>query len=83
MIGENNSAQAPTPNELMQWANSHGANHPIVVDPGFNQTVQYLYAAPGFNGSFYLPNMQLLSPGMVVEKSNTQLQLNQVLAHLP
>ena len=67
----------------MQWANDYGADHPVVADPGFNETAQYLYASSSFNGSFYLPNMQLLSAGRVVEKSNDWIYQSDIQAVLP
>ena len=67
----------------MQWANDYGVTHPVVADPGFGETVNYLYAAPNFNGTFYLPNMQLLSSGMVVEISNGYVSESDVINHLP
>ncbi len=82
-MGENDYSQTPSQAELMQWANDYGLNHPVVADPGFNVTAQYLWASPSFNGSFYLPNMQLLSSGMVVIESNTWLYESQVVDSLP
>ena len=70
MIGENNQGGTPSQSELQWWANQYNLTHPVVADPGFNETVQYLYGDPNFNGSFGLPNMQLLSSGMVVRVSN-------------
>ena len=67
----------------MNWANQYGISHPVVADPGFAETGQYLYAASNFNGSFYLPNMQLLSQGGVVVYSNEYLTHNQILSVLP
>ena len=82
-MGENYDYQTPSQAELMQWANDYGLNHPVVADPGFNITAQYLWAASDFSGSFFLPNMQLLSPGMVVAYSNTWLYEGQVVNYLP
>ena len=82
MLGENNSGQTPSQSELMQWATQYGITHPVVADPNFDETAQYLFADPNFNGQFYLPNMQLLSPGRVVAISNgwvNQSNIQQVL----
>ena len=67
----------------MQWANSFGIEHPVVADGGFAETANYLWADPSFDGMIYLPNMQLLSEGMVVEMSNTWVGESDVLTHLP
>ena len=83
LIGENYSGQTPSQSELMQFANQNGIAHPVVADPGFSETGNYLYASSSFNGSFYLPNMQLLSSGMVVVKSNDYVNESDVLNNLP
>ena len=82
LIGENYSGQPPSQAELMQWASDYGISHPVVSDPGFAETAQYLYADPNYNGMFYLPNMQLLSPGMVVEISNGWISQNDFMGFL-
>ena len=70
MIGENNQGSTPSQSDLQYWANQYNLTHPVVADPGFNETAQYLWGDPNFNGSFGLPNMQLLSSGMVIRASN-------------
>ena len=82
MIGENNSGQTPSQSDLYLWANTYGLTHPVVADPGFDVTAQYLFADPNFSGSFGLPNMQLLSPGMVVEMSNTWVSQSDFMPYL-
>ena len=82
MIGENNYGQTPSQNDLMQWATQYNLTHPVVADPNFDETAQYLFGDPNFSGDFYLPNMQLLAPGRVVTISNgwvTQSNVQQVL----
>jgi hypothetical protein len=69
LIGETNTGD-PAQEDLMEWATDYGLTHPVLADPGFSEIVNYLYADPSFNGSFGLPNMELLSPGMVVVSSN-------------
>jgi hypothetical protein len=71
LIGETNSSDNPTQEDLMQWASDYGLTHPVVADPGFSEYVNYLWADPGFTGNFGLPNMVLLSPGLQVEYSNS------------
>ena len=82
-MGENYNGQTPSQSELLQFANQNGISHPVVADPNFDETGNYLFASPSFNGSFYLPNMQLLSSGMVVVKSNDYVNESDVLNNLP
>ena len=83
MIGENNYGQTPSQSDLMQWANTYGLTHPVVADPGFAETALYLSADPNFNGTFYLPNMQLLAQDRVVHISNGWAYLYDVQQVLP
>jgi hypothetical protein len=90
LLGENNSSQTPSQSELMQWANSYGITHPVVADGdmngdgyNFDETINYLFASPDFDGSFFLPNMQLLAPGLVVQASNTIVSEQQIVNVLP
>ena len=83
MIGENNYGQTPSQADLMSWANQFGITHPVVADPNFDQTAQYLFADPNFNGSFGLPSMQLLGPLRVVYKSNTFVDNSDIQQVLP
>ena len=80
---QNDNNQPPTPSELMGWANTYGITHPIVTDPDFDEAVQYLWANPSFDGSIGLPNMQLLSSGMVVEISNGWPSESTIVSYLP
>ena len=89
LIGENYSG-SPSVTDLQQWANDYGITHPVVADGdangdgyAFDETVNYLFADPNFNGSFYLPNMQLLVQGRVVAYSNTQLSEGDIVNALP
>ena len=82
-MAQNNNNQPPTPSDLMSWANTYGITHPIVTDPDFGEAVQYLWANPSFDGSIGLPNMQLLSSGMVVEISNGWPSDSTIVSYLP
>ena len=73
MIGKNADDEAPSEEDLQQWASDYGLNHPVLADPEYSVVVNYLWANPTFTGSIALPNMQLLSGGMVVEMSNVQV----------
>ena len=83
LIGETNSGGSPTQADLQEWANDYGITHPVLADPGFGELVNYLYADPSFNGSFGLPNMELLSPGMQVEIINGYVGASDIEAYLP
>ena len=82
-MAENDNDQPPTASELMDWANTYGITYPIVTDPEFGETLQYLSADSFFDGNIGLPNMQLLSSGMVVEISNGWLSENTIVSYLP
>ena len=82
-MAENYNYQTPNQSDLMDWANSYGITHPVVADPDFNEAVQYLWANPQFNGTIGLPNMQLISSGMVVEMSNSSISEYQIVGYLP
>ena len=90
LLGENDYGQPPSQSEVMGWVNQYGITHPVVVDGdqngdgyAFDETANYLFASANFNGSFALPNMQLLSQGRVVVYSNTYVTQNQILSALP
>ena len=82
LLGENNQGQMPSVSDLQQWASDYGINHPVLADVDFSATANYLWGNPNFNGNFYLPNMQLLSEGMVVETSNTQMSDSQIVSYI-
>ena len=82
MIGENADGLSPTQEDLQQWAADYGLTHPVVADPDYGAAVNYLFANPNFTGSISLPNMQLLSGGMIVEVSNDQLSETQILPYI-
>ena len=89
LIGETYTG-TPSTSDLQQWANDYGLTHPVLADGdsngdgySFDETVNYLFADPNFDGSFYLPNMQLLVQGRVVLRSNTQLSQQDIINALP
>ena len=82
LLGENSQGQSPSIGDLQQWASDFGITHPVLADVGFNTTASYLWADPNFNGNFYLPNMQLLSQGQVVEVLNSQLYESQIVSYI-
>ena len=82
LLGENYQGQSPSIADLQQWASDFGITHPVLADVDFNTTASYLWANTNFNGQFYLPNMQLLSQGQVVEVSNDQLYESQIISYI-
>ena len=82
LLGENSQGQSPSIGDLQQWALDFGITHPVLADVNFNTTASYLLANTDFNGNFYLPNMQLLSQGQVVEISNDQLYESQIISYI-
>ena len=82
LIGKNAADEAPSQEDLQEWASDYGLNHPVLADPEYNVVVNYLWANPNFTGSIALPNMQVLSGGMVVEMSNVQVSESDLLPYI-
>jgi hypothetical protein len=81
LMGENDYGQAPSQSELMGWAQSYGLTHPVLQDNGFY--VGWNYISTESSGSFNLPNMQLLSPGMEIEIVNGWVSSGDISNHVP
>ena len=77
LLGENNQEQPPSVSDLQKWASDYGLSHPVLSDAGFSVTAAYLWSNPTFTGSIFLPNLQLVSAGMVVgsQLSNVRPQI--------
>ena len=82
LIAKNADDQAPSQEDLQQWASDYGLTHPVLADPEYSVVVDYLWANPTFTGSIALPTMQLLSGGMVVEMSNVQISEADILPYI-
>ena len=82
LLAENDYGQTASQSDLQQWANDYGLSHPVLADVNFDVTAGYMFANSSFNGSIALPNMQLLSGGMVVETSNDYLSDSQILSYI-
>ena len=82
LIAKNADDQAPSQEDLQQWASDYGLNHPVLADPEYSVVVSYLWENPTFTGTIALPNMQLLSGGMVVEMSNVQISEADILPYI-
>ena len=68
LIIESNTGPA-TQNDAASWASDYGLTFPVLADPN-NTGWNYISTDPSVSGSYGLPNSQLLSPGMKVEKVN-------------
>ena len=68
LIIESNSGPA-TQNDAAIWANEYGLTFPVLADP-YNTGWNYISTDPSVSGGYGIPNSQLLSPGMWVEKVN-------------
>ena len=79
---ENIAGQSPSVSDLQKWATYFELSHPVLADVDFYTTANYLWATEDFNGNLYLPNMQLLSEGMVIEISNSQMSNPQIISYI-
>ncbi|MCP4804443.1 MAG: hypothetical protein GY913_01600 [Proteobacteria bacterium] len=59
VLAENNSGGAPTADELAEWADSAGQEHPVLSDPGWSLSNR-------FELDYGIPSFSLLAPGMEV-----------------
>ena len=48
-----------------EWVSTHGLTHPVLDDSGYDVIGRFI------SGSFGIPNVQVLSPGMQVQITNT------------
>ena len=83
LMAENSAKQTPSVEDLKWWADQYGLTHPVVADANFEVALRFLRADPGFTGNIGLPNLQLLSPGQLVESVGTYVQKEDVEAYLP
>ena len=67
LVIESNNGAA-TAADAVQWANDYGLTFPVLADPS-NTGWNYI-GTGNTGGSYGLPNAQLLSPGLKVEKVN-------------
>ena len=78
LIAENNAGEAPSLEDLQEWANTYNITHPVLADSGYAEILNYLWADPDFTGSIGLPTKQLLAPGMVVNLVDEPVQRTDV-----
>ncbi len=79
LLGENNAGATPSQDELMEWAEEFGLNHPVVADEGLSVTARFVEG-----NSIGLPSMDLLAPDtMEVVIADSQLNEGDVTGNLP
>jgi hypothetical protein len=82
LIIENSASAAPSVGDLDSWASAHGLTHPILADPGGAFSWNYISTESG--GSFGLPSLQLIGPGMeVLAVNESDISISLIEAHLP
>ena len=79
---ENSSGGTPSVSELGSWAAEFGLTHPVMADPGVSTS--YNYIGTEASGSFALPNLQLIGPGMeVLAVNESHIPASLVESYLP
>ena len=77
LLGENMAGNAPSEQDLEDWADSFGLHHPVVADPGYQVTTRYVDG-----GSIGLPAFHLIDTGgeiMIRDGSVSESHIQQVL----
>ena len=69
LVGDGNSGSSVTTADCDLWASSFGMTMPVLADSGYNQAFTYITHTS--DGTIYLPNQQLIGPGMEVLAVNT------------
>jgi len=65
LISENNSGSTPSVGDLDYWADNFGLTFPVLSDGGTAIAWSYMMNEIT-DGMIYMPNMQLIGPGMEV-----------------
>ena len=76
LLSENADYQPVDLEDLQEWAGTYGISHPVLQD---TSSMAWNYIQTGLEpgvGSYGLPNLQLLSPGMLVEITNGHGEVN-------
>ena len=69
LVGEGSSGSSVSTEDCDLWADSFGMTMPVLADSGYNQAFNYIMHTS--DGTIYLPNQQLIGPGMEVLAVNT------------
>ena len=78
LLGENTGGSTPSQDELADWADQFGIEHPVVADEGFAVTSRFVDG-----GSIGLPSMDLLEAGGEIVIRNAYVDESDVENHLP
>jgi hypothetical protein len=81
LIIENNDRLPPSVSELSLWATNFGLTHPVMAD---SESTSYNYIGTEASGSFGLPNLQLIGPGMeVLAVNESDIPASLIESYLP
>ena len=71
LVGEGNggAGASVSVSDCSLWADSFGMTMPVLADSGYNQAFSYITHTS--DGTIYLPNQQLIGPGMEVLAVNS------------
>ena len=69
LVGEGSSGSSVSTADCELWADSFGMTMPVLADSGFNQAFSYITHTS--DGTIYLPNQQLIGPGMEIIAINS------------
>jgi hypothetical protein len=83
LLSEDDNSNPVDQEDLETWANMHGLSHPVLQDTSGVAWNYIQTGLPAGSGSYGLPNLQMLSPGMVVEITNGHVTSSDIESHLP
>jgi len=78
LVGENSSRETPDLEDLQQWADTFGANYPVVADAEFEVSSRF-----ALGGTLSLPGMTLIAPGGEILVADGWVEEDDIIAHLP
>jgi|TARA_B110000495_G_C22527069_1_gene320873 hypothetical protein len=82
LIIENSAYSPPSVSDLGTWATNFGLTHPVMADPG--ASTSYNYIGTEADGSFGLPSLQLIGPGMeVLAVNESHIPASLIESYLP
>ena len=82
LLSEGLNGKANDQEGLKDWADQLGLTFPVLQDIDNTELLNYVRADPNFTGSYGLPSMQLLSPGLQVEVVNGYVGASDIEPHL-
>ena len=82
LVGDGSSGSSVTTSDCALWADSFGLTMPVLADGGYSQAWNYI--SHESDGTIYLPNQQLIGPGMeVIAVSDSYIPDSTIEAYLP